>query len=788
MIALGQNIPEKYQHAKISYDQSQDLNILANLGLPIEHGTHKPGRFIISDFSQRELELARNAGFQVEVLIEDSTEHFLQQNRNSTATRNASCNEGEEYETPANFNLGSMGGYFTYQEMLNELDDMAALYPDLITVRTSIKDVSGVPFVTEGEPDDSVSPSIGGNEIQWVKISDNPEQEEDEEQILYSAIHHAREPMSMSQLIFYMWYLLENYEDDSEVQGIVNNTELYFIPVLNPDGYLYNEATNPEGGGFWRKNRRNNGNGTFGVDNNRNYNYHINGDSNNGSWGGDGASPNPDSSTYHGTEPFSEVENQAMKSFVEQHQFVMAFNNHSFSELLLRPFGYAEQQPTPEEDLFEALGAELVSKNGYNNIISSELYAAAGVSDDFFYGTVGTHDKVYAYTPEIGPAFWPPSSSIESIAKEMMYLNLTSSKMVNNYAQVTEVSPSLVDATGVQNAEFNIKRLGIKGDGNFNVTLVPVSSNITAAGEGVSFTGMDIFSEDVGVIPYTISDSGVSGDTVVFDLIVDNGQFVTPIRITKTLGNTEVVFQDDASSLDAYTNNGFELTASDFVSGPSSITESANGDYDANSDKSITIAETIDLTDAIGGQVSFFTKFDIEAGWDYAQFQISTDGGASWISQCGRYTSIGGGNFQPVGEPLYDGNLSDWSLEEISLSDYAGEEIMARFIFRSDGVIQEDGFYFDDFMVTLITSDPLSTEEFTQEFKVYPNPVKDILRISTMLSNYSASIYNLQGQKISEIADRSGVSEIDYSDLATGIYLMVLKSGDTLQTIKLIKQ
>ena len=76
-------------------------------------------------------------------------------------------------------------------------------------------------------------------------------------QVLYTSIHHAREPMSLSQLIFYMWYLLENYDSDPEVQYILNNTELYFIPVVNPDGYLYNEFTNPTGGGLWRKNRKN---------------------------------------------------------------------------------------------------------------------------------------------------------------------------------------------------------------------------------------------------------------------------------------------------------------------------------------------------------------------------------------------------------------------------------------------------------------------------------------------------------------------------------------------------
>ncbi len=160
-----------------------------------------------------------------------------------------------------------------------------------------------------------------------------------------------------------MWYLLENYATDPEIQSVVDNTELYFVPVVNPDGYLYNEKTDPNGGGFWRKNRKN-GNG---VDNNRNYNYHINGDPNNGSWSGPGSSSDPNSQVYHGPSAFSEVENQAMKWFVEQHDFVMAFNNHTSGQLLYYPFAYADVA-TPDEDLLQGITTELVSRNGYFNV------------------------------------------------------------------------------------------------------------------------------------------------------------------------------------------------------------------------------------------------------------------------------------------------------------------------------------------------------------------------------------------------------------------------------------
>src|SRR5690606_9629981 len=102
--------------------------------------------------------------------------------------------------------------------------------------------------------------------------------DEAEEEVLYSALHHAREPASLSQLIYFMWYMLENYGTDEEVTYLIDNTEMYFIPMLNPDGYRYNELTDPNGGGMHRKNRNlvSGGSGNAGVDLNRNYSYHWN--------------------------------------------------------------------------------------------------------------------------------------------------------------------------------------------------------------------------------------------------------------------------------------------------------------------------------------------------------------------------------------------------------------------------------------------------------------------------------------------------------------------------------
>ena len=781
----AQNEKEIYQRAKISINQPDDLKTLESLGIPIEHGTHKKGTFVISEFSISELEIVRNAGFPVEVLIEDAAAYFLEQNRlNRNPERNPSCGDsGVDYQTPNNFTLGSMGGYLTYQQMLDQLDLMKSLYPDLITQKENIHN-----FLTEGQPDNSTTPPIGGNGIKWVKISDNPNSTtEGEPQILYTAIHHAREPASLSQLIFYMWYLLENYDTDPEVQSIINNTELYFVPVINPDGYLYNEKTNPNGGGYWRKNRKNG----YGTDLNRNYEYYINGDPNNGMWGGEGSSGNTSSETYRGPSPFSEVETQAMKWFVENHDFEMAFNNHTSGDLLLYPYGYTDNMPTPENDLFVAISSELVSQNGFNNILSSELYPAAGDSDDFMYGTIGTHDKIYAFTPEIGPSFWPPSSQIESICKGMMYLNLTAAKMVNNYASVKETSSVYVGEEVTIDSQFDIKRLGITGNGNFTVSINPISSNIVSVGAPVSFNNMDPFEADNGIIQYTLDAGTSSGDDIVYELIVNNGSYDNSVLINKKFGNLLAIFEDPGNSVtDNFDNNGWGTTNQTYVSPSSSITDSPNGNYQNNQNKTIELINEVDLSTALGANVSFYAKWDIENNYDYVQFDVSTNNGASWTAQCGKYTNDGSANnSQPTGEPLYDGTQNSWVLEEIDLSDYLGENILVRFHFSSDGGVREDGFYFDDLKINVIDEGTIGVSDFeNSQFSIYPNPVKNILNINTPILNYNIEVYTMQGQLISQKSINSGSNMIDYSSLSNGIYILKLSSMETSQTFKIIKQ
>jgi len=259
-------INDKYHRARIHYENTSKFQELVKKGLSIEGGKHKKGFFYESDFSDSELKMAKELGLKVEILIEDVQTHYIKQNEEPTIKqfRNTDCNNSStDLQTPTNFSLGNMGGYFSYEQAIQQMDNMSNLFPNLISNRANISNFQTI----EGRP------------IQWVKLTNNPNQTNSRPQILYTSLHHSREPASLSQLVFFMWYLLENYNTNLEIKNLVDNVELYFILVVNPDGYVRNKTTNPNGGGMWRKNRRNNGDGTFGVDNNRNYDYWENGNS-----------------------------------------------------------------------------------------------------------------------------------------------------------------------------------------------------------------------------------------------------------------------------------------------------------------------------------------------------------------------------------------------------------------------------------------------------------------------------------------------------------------------------
>ena len=785
------NNKELYHRIKIEYSNALEFNTLLNSGICIDHGIHKKNEYFESDFSESEISILTELNFNYSIVINDVSSFYKNRNIPShkdyvsnTNAKNFSCetDENSSYTTPQNYDIkdgSDFGGFYTYSEMLAELDEMSQLFPNLISTRSDVKDEN---IFSEPHPHQTYEDRF----LQWVKISDNPNTNENEPEVLYTAVHHAREPASLQQLIFYMWYLLENYETDQEIRDIVDNTELYFIPCVNPDGYVYNETDEPQGGGMWRKNRFN----THGVDNNRNYSYIDN--NGNEVWNTAGTSNNTGNDTYAGTEPFSESENSAIRYFVENNDFKLALNNHTYSNLLLYPFGYDYNQFTEDNEVFESISGLLVQENGYENILSSELYPAAGDSDDFMYGMLttensGTRDKIFAMTPEIGSSFWPAAATIEDLCKEMLFLNLNAARLVNNYATLNEISSYTIEGLSF-NSTYELQRLGISEPGDFSVTFVPVSDNISSV-ESVNNYNQLVLGETVeGSFSITLNSNINVGDDVSYKLVLNNGAFDKEYQITKIFGEYSAIFTDSEGAFSGnwITNsNEWAETNEDYFSASTSITDSPNNNYYNNENSVITINNEIDLSDYSYAEITFKAKWEIQSNFDYVQLEIYSDNSDYWIPQCGIYTQSGGGNHQNAyGEPLYSGNQDAWIEEKISLSDYLGESILIRFKIITNGFGRRDGFYFDDLEINGI-SNQLNVNNNVNEFTyLYPNPVSNILNINTDLNDFTVEIYSISGQLL--ITNRN-IKTYDFSNYNSGVYILKLIANQSYKVFKILK-
>lgn len=701
---------QNYKQVKIYVPDQKAVAHLLELGLEFDHAEYTKDNAIIVFISDAEFSILQSSGYNYEILIDDWLEHYNKRQDLPDYEKQEFMESSAREFNVSGFGFGSMGGYYTLAEVILELDSMRMLYPDLITIKQSIGNT------VENRP------------IYFVKISDNPDIDEDEPRVLYTALHHAREPQSMMQMIYFMYYLLENYNTDPAVQYLVNNREMYFIPVFNPDGYEYNRQTNPNGGGNWRKNRRNNG-GSFGVDLNRNYGPMAYWNASNG-----GSSTSPSSDTYRGTAPFSEPENQAIRDFLESRNIKNALNYHTYSNLLIYPYG-ALSRETPDSLIFREFAADMTAYNGYTMGTDMQTvgYSTRGNSDDYFYdGDVQLNNgKIFAMTPEVGSGadgFWPPQSRIFPLAQENVKPNLYYAwvaggfvSIINpNYAQ-QYINPG--DAVELS-PEFRNK--GLSAAYNITAEVTSLSPHVVI-NNGVTFfdsiqaRGTAITSSPMS---FTVSSSAPI-DTIVKLLVKtrignvpmasDTIRFITGIptyvfidTLNNPLTKWTVVSTPTSSPK-------WNATTSSYYSSPASYTDSKDGNYVNSATVTMTLTDPINLSSYTNPKLTFWTKFDIESNWDYGQVRVSTNNGSSWIALQGLYTEPGTGSFQPNGQPVYDGIQTSWVREEISLASYTSGQVKLQFQIRTDGSQVRDGWYVDDIGIVVYSAVPVELTSFNAE-------------------------------------------------------------------------
>jgi len=273
-----------------------------------------------------------------------------------------------------------LGAYHTYAEAHTEMAAYVAAHPAIALL-------------------DTIGFSVQGRAIEAIKISDNVAAQESEPEVLLVGCHHARELMSVEIPLYAMRRLLDGYGTDPVLTSLVDTRQIWIVPVFNPDGYVYVEQNNGgQSDTWWRKNRRANADGSFGVDLNRNYGYN---------WGLDdvGSSPTPSSEVYRGTGPFSEPEVAAMRDFMAAHAFRTSISFHSYGDQVLYPWGY-DALNTPDHPVFQALGDSMAVMNGYDagNVASGTIYITNGDLDDWAYGDDVTKPREFGFTFEVNSA------------------------------------------------------------------------------------------------------------------------------------------------------------------------------------------------------------------------------------------------------------------------------------------------------------------------------------------------------------------------------------------------
>jgi hypothetical protein len=263
-----------------------------------------------------------------------------------------------------------------------DLAEITALLEDLAARGRIVLDTIGASW--EGRP--LLAAKLGPN----VDAPDRPN-------VLYLGAHHAREWVSTEMALRLLQFLADSLPATPAGAALLAARDVWVIPVVNPDGLQYAFDTER----LWRKNRRPNGDGTAGVDLNRNYPAF---------WGRDdvGSSGVSGTETYRGAAPASEPETRAVVAFHATHPPATAISYHSYSDLVLYPYGHRSGALAPDGARFRALAGTPLApavpdrvsesvRTGYHPGPAWQLYPTNGEYTEWAYRAHGT----MAFTVEL---------------------------------------------------------------------------------------------------------------------------------------------------------------------------------------------------------------------------------------------------------------------------------------------------------------------------------------------------------------------------------------------------
>ncbi len=777
MCAMIASVTAQVQYSKVNVSISSRAEVekLCRLGLGLEGPYPSQGTTLTLFLSAGELQRLATSGITYSVVIPDWLAYYHAQRQ----VEASSLAKGSLHMPQSHFHSGSMGGALTMAELLADLDSMHALYPGLVSAR------------------DSIGRTFENRPLWALRISARADSGA-LPGALYLATHHGREPASLMTVVYFMWYLLENYGTNPEVASLLDNRELWFIPLVNPDGYCYNESQYPEGGGMWRRNRAPHPQDTlFGVDLNRNYGFQ---------WGFDdiGSSSDPSFEDYRGPAPFSEPETQAVRRFAKQHHIILANTLHSFAGYVFSPWNFSGRE-TDDSVLYGRIESDMVLFNKYK-CGAGFRYRTNGDATDWLYGDTLSKPRIYALTTEVGAdsdGFWPDWPRMQEIAVENLHGNLILAHAAGPFPHI--------DRSGMI-AQFSVDSMQLEipfVNGGAGAT--PQSLDVTVSCPDLDFQRTHVAGyrwQDQAKLTLVARKRKPVGSMVRIALQLDYPGGTNLDTLNVRLGPASIVYADDAE----FTRHRWIATSTSAIkwdttslsahSGRLSFAANPENQYD---DYYLESSFQLDSTLIFAGgftEVRFWLKGVSQDYMNCLRVEISSDRGVTWSALAGTLTHPASGTIgeSPKGVPVIDGRIQTWTEESMDISLFAGMGILLRFRYTCLSPVIAENFLIDD--IRILTYGSLT--EVTQPggqlparyslSQNYPNPFNPTTTIQYALphrSQVTLTVYNTLGQQVASLVNGDigagyHAVQFDGRNLASGVYFYRLQAGSFVETRKLL--
>ena len=648
-----------------SWDITHDVEVINKLQISIDQVNHRTGAITVYLRDDNEFQLLQANGYDPVRMPDDARDYYLEL---LESTRNS--------DNPLN-------QYYSIDEYHSFMQNVANTYPSICQL---------VQYGT----------SVQGRPLYAMKISDFVQVNEAEPEVKLIGSIHGDETVGYDMLIRTINLMCQGYGSDPRITSIVDNTELWISPMMNPDGYVIGQRYNAAG-----------------IDLNRNF-------------------PMPTGITNPDGNPTA-VENLAMMSFSQEHNFAIGINFHGGALVLNYPWDYTYTL-APDNDL--VIDMSLTYSMHNSPMYNSDEFDQGITNGAAWYIITGSmQDWNYAFTSnieltaEVSNIKWPAASTLDGYWND----NRESILSFIEYAQKGIRGRVMSDATVPLAATIEVGSEGkvIHTDpaqGDFQRVLMPGTYTVTAKAEGhlpqsveltvpatgyithdfwlemaqqVDFNGVvrDLEGYPIGSANVSINTgspitavTNADGSFSFPDLYEGNYQmqvsapgyamYASEIQLRAgDLGTHAVIVLGEALFGDDFeTDLGAWITTGSWgrsqVNGSWVLTDSPSGNYSSNQNRAVRLSSPVSLIGIQNPSLSFRAKWDLEAGYDYVYVEGSSNG-SNWI-EIGSFT----------------GSQDTWADQVFPIGSFVGGPFHLRFRLRSDWSQNADGIYIDDVLIS----------------------------------------------------------------------------------------